>query len=151
MITYIFSSFFLNFHEKQMFIGRTIIQIINTRISATVKSCGSQTSRAPLATINNWHRPTHTHNPFSFGLLTLREELYTKFLLSIKTVFWCQGSKGAVVLGLFHMNKKELIGEVEGSLDSSYYETVLFEILRKMSKKNSRSTITSFWRGSQFV
>lgn len=55
------------------------------------------------------------------------------------------------MLGLFHMNKKELIGEVEGSLDSSYYETVLFEILRKMSKKNSRSTITSFWRGSQFV
>lgn len=42
------------------------------------------------------------------------------------------------MLGLFHMNKKELIGEVEGSLDSSYYETVLFEILRKTADLQSQ-------------
>lgn len=37
------------------------------------------------------------------------------------------------------MNKEELIGEVPtvGSLDCSYYEAMLFEILRKMSKKTA--------------
>ena len=39
---------------------------------------------------------------------------------------------GAAVLGLFLMNKEELVGEVfiEGSLDYSYCETMLFEILK---------------------
>lgn len=57
------------------------------------------------------------------------------------------------MLGLFHMNKEELIGEVpiESSLDCSSYEKMLFEILRKMSKKNSRSTTTSLWGGSLFL
>lgn len=48
------------------------------------------------------------------------------------------------MLVLFHTNKEELIGKVpiEGSVECIYYEKMLFDILRKMSKKN-RSTNTS--------
>lgn len=53
----------------------------------------------------------------------------------------------AAVLQLFVMNKEELVGDVliDGSLDYSYCETVLFEILKEMSKKSSRITTTNFW------
>lgn len=53
---------------------------------------------------------------------------------------------GAAVLRLFLMNKEELVGDVliDGSLDYSYCETVLFKILKEMSKKSSRITTTNF-------
>lgn len=60
---------------------------------------------------------------------------------------------GAAVLRLFLMNKEELVGDVliDGSLDYSYCETVLFKILKEMSEKSSRITTTNFWSRFQFV
>lgn len=60
---------------------------------------------------------------------------------------------GAAVLRLFLMNKEELVGDVliDGSLDYSYCETVLFKILKEMSKKSSRITTTNFWSRFQLV
>lgn len=60
---------------------------------------------------------------------------------------------GAAVLRLFLMNKEELVGDVliDGSLDYSYCETVLFKILKEMSKESSRITTTNFWSRFQLV
>lgn len=57
------------------------------------------------------------------------------------------------MLRLFLMNKEELVGDVliDGSLDYSYCETVLFKILKEMSKESSRITTTNFWSRFQLV